>query len=372
METGKLEVYYHDRHVGTLADAVNKKVAFSYSDEWLEDGFPISPFSLPIEKGVFIPSNYNFDGLFGVFADSLPDAWGRLLLDRLLLKQGVSDIDMLERLAIVGDRGNGALCYRPGIDVKAGIESRADMSVDELAEACRLILDENDESMLDDIYRRAGSSGGTRPKVNLVEDGRVWLLKFPSHDDPIDIGKMEYDYMSCAKKCGIKVPDFKLFSSRKCKGYFASERFDNVGEVRQHILTASAILETDYRVPSLSYEALLKLTGIISANNMDEIENMYRLMCFNIMSHNRDDHGKNFSFAYDEENDVWSMTPAYDLTYSDTYYGEQTTSVNGKGVNITIADMIEAGKKASIVESKAKRIAKEIEEIVFDDLGEYI
>ncbi len=296
MAINNLEVYYHNKHVGTLADGKNKLVAFSYTQEWLESGFPISPFSLPLETKVFLPSNYNFDGLFGVFADSLPDAWGRLLIDRMLKKQGISDISVIERLAIVGENGTGALCYRPGIEIKSNIERKANMTIDELAEACRLIIDGKDENVLDEIYHRAGSSGGTRPKVNLEEDGKVWLLKFPSHDDPKEIGKMEYEYMMCAKACGIKVPNVKLFPSKKNIGYFASERFDKTGDNRKHILTASAILETDYRVPSLSYETLLKLVSVISMNDKKEIENMYRLMCFNVFSHNRDDHGKVFLF----------------------------------------------------------------------------
>ncbi len=372
MGINKLEVFYHNRHVGTLADDKNKLVAFSYSDEWLDSGFPISPFTLPLEEKVFLPKNYNFDGLFGVFADSLPDAWGRLLIDRMLKRKGVSDISMLERLAIVGESGNGALCYRPNIELQSDIKNKTNMSVDELADACRLIVDENDESNLDEIYRRAGSSGGTRPKVNIEKDGKIWLLKFPSHDDIKEIGTMEYEYMKCAKECGIRTPEFTLFPSKKCKGYFASQRFDKEGNDRKHILTASAILETDYRVPSLSYEMLLKLIGILSVNNVAEIENMYRLMCFNIFSHNQDDHGKNFSFVYEEKKDLWTMTPAYDLTYSHTYYGEQTTTVNGKGKDIAKEDLLIIGRQAGINAKKAKIIIEEIDENIRVHLKEYL
>ena len=104
METGKkLQVMYEDRLVGTLALTANHKVAFEYDDAWLEEGFSISPFSLPLKKQVFIPNKDYFEGLFGVFADSLPDAWGRLLLRRLLLahKQQPDDWTVLDRLAVV-------------------------------------------------------------------------------------------------------------------------------------------------------------------------------------------------------------------------------------------------------------------------------
>jgi len=83
-----LEVRMDDRLVGTLALTANHKVAFSYSEEWLEHGFSVSPFSLPLKNEVFVPKKDYFDGLFGVFADSLPDAWGQLLLERLLKERG--------------------------------------------------------------------------------------------------------------------------------------------------------------------------------------------------------------------------------------------------------------------------------------------
>ena len=89
MKTNKvIQVLYDERLVGTLALTSAHKAAFEYSEEWLETGFPVSPFSLPLKRQVFLPSKDYFGGLFGVFADSLPDAWGRLLLQRLLKQQG--------------------------------------------------------------------------------------------------------------------------------------------------------------------------------------------------------------------------------------------------------------------------------------------
>ena len=114
-ENKVLHVYYGERLVGTMALTESKKAAFEYDDKWLADGFSISPFSLPLEKKVFVPTKDYFRGLFGVFADSLPDAWGQLLVDRMLKARGILSADMtqLERLAIVGDSGMGALSYRP-------------------------------------------------------------------------------------------------------------------------------------------------------------------------------------------------------------------------------------------------------------------
>ena len=114
-----INVFFHDRLVGTLAMTNERKAAFEYADEWLENGFSISPFSLPLEKKVYVPVKDYFNGLWGVFADSLPDAWGQLLLDRMLKEKGynIDNVSMLDRLAIVGESGMGALTYRPEWDM---------------------------------------------------------------------------------------------------------------------------------------------------------------------------------------------------------------------------------------------------------------
>ncbi len=99
------------------------------------------------------------------------------------------------------------------------------------------------------------------------------------------------------------------------------------------MLTVAALLEIDYEQPNLDYHQLMKLSKIITRENPHDIENMYRRMCFNVYAHNRDDHSKNFTYVYNEDKDGWRLCPAYDLTYSSTYYGEHTTTVNGNGRN---------------------------------------
>ena len=135
----KLQVYYHDRLVGTLALTADRQAAFAYSDEWIEKGFSISPFSLPLKRQVFVPTKPYFHGLFGVFADSLPDAWGNILLNRLLRQNGINtdEITILDRLAIVGNSGMGALCYRPEISLS---DKDTVLPLDVLAEECQKIL----------------------------------------------------------------------------------------------------------------------------------------------------------------------------------------------------------------------------------------
>ena len=134
-----LRVYYDEKLVGTLAMTADHKAAFQYDDEWLENGFAISPFSLPLKKQVFVPTKDYFGGLFGVFADSLPDNWGNLLLNRLLRKhkQNPDDLTVLDRLAIVGKSGMGALTYFPE---KKFAEQKQFANLDQLAEECQKIL----------------------------------------------------------------------------------------------------------------------------------------------------------------------------------------------------------------------------------------
>ena len=369
-----LKVHYKGQNVGLLALTNDKKVAFSYDEAWLENGFSISPFSLPLENKVFIPANYYFDGLFGIFADSLPDAWGRLLLDRMLQEHGLgSDVTVLDRLALVGKNGMGALEYEP--DYELGEQKQTD-DLDYLSEQCQKILMTECTDDLDMLYQMGGSSGGARPKVLTTLEGKDWIIKFPAYFDAKNIGKMEYDYSKCAIKCGIPMTETKLYSSNVCEGYFGTVRFDRTSEngkkSKVHMATAAALLEADFRAPCMDYHTLMKLTKILTTDNKPEVESMFRRMCFNVFAHNRDDHAKNFAFLYDESADKWHLSPAYDLTYSNTYFGEHTTSVNGNGANPGEKELINVGMQAGMKKAKCLEIVEQIRSIVKSELGKYV
>ena len=362
MNGNKLCVLHRGKTVGTLSETPDRRVAFAYTQEWLKDGFPISPFSLPLKEGVFVPANLNFDGLFGVFADSLPDAWGRLLMDRMLIRRGVNpeEIGPLDRLAIIGDGGMGALCYHPA---REAWKSEALSDLDDLARECLRVLNREEAPDADRMFVLAGSSGGARPKVMTDE----WIIKFPASAEDPDAGMMEKEYMDCAKRCGIIVPETRLLPSGRSAGYFSVRRFDRTylpdGTCRRHhMLTAAALLEADWRTPGMDYHTLMKLTKILCLDNDRDVEQMYRRMCFNVFAHNRDDHAKNFSFIYDEEDDRWSLSPAYDLTWSSTYYGEHTTTVNGNGRNPGIAELLAVGRAAGLPEKRCRAIAEQVRE----------
>ena len=371
MGQNTLKVYYRDRLVGTMAKYKNYYAAFEYEKEWLADGFSISPFSLPLEKKVFIPKIDPFDGLFGVFADSLPDGWGRLLVDRLMRNNGYYPEEMgnLDRLAIVGNSGMGALAYRPATELLQTDKMR---TLDEIAAECGKVLHEENSSDLDYLFLKGGSSGGARPKIMTTVDGEEWIIKFPSSHDGKDIGKQEFDYAVCAKACGIHMEEVRLFASDKCSGYFGTKRFDRVGNHKRiHMVSVAGLLETSHRIPNLDYELLMRLTLQLT-KDMEECMKLYRLMCFNVFAHNRDDHSKNFTYLYREEEKRWVLSPAYDLTYSNSIGGEHATTVHGNGRNPGREDILAVAKSIGLNHGKAIRVAKEIEEIVAESLDCYL
>lgn len=355
-----LKVYYNDVIVGTLAKTPENLIAFEYSSEWLNNGFSISPLSLPLIKKVFIPKYDPFNGLYGVFNDSLPDGWGRLLVDRFLLKNKVNpaQIDNLNRLAIVQESGMGALSYKPTHQFE---ENNKNLDLDNLSKECSKILESSYSDELDELFKLGGSSGGARPKILTKIKGEDWIIKFPSSYDPSDIGEKEYKYSLIAKECGIIMPETKLFSSKICSGYFGVKRFDREKNKKIHMVSVSGLLEISHRLPNLDYNILMKLTYELTKNYKD-IEQLYRLMCFNVFAHNRDDHSKNFSFIYDDISKEWHLSPAYDLTYSDSINGEHATTINGEGKNPTLDDILSVAKMIGLKETFAKDIALSIKD----------
>lgn len=355
-----LKVFYNDILVGTLAKTPDRVVAFEYDTDWLNNGFSISPFSLPLIKKVFIPKYDPFGGLFGVFNDSLPDGWGRLLVDRLFLKNKINpnEIDNLNRLAVVQESGMGALTYKP----EHRFESKNNIAdYDILAQECSKILESQNSDNLDELFILGGSSGGARPKILTSIDNEDWIIKFPSSSDSKNIGEKEYQYSLCAKDCGINMTETRLFPSKICSGYFGIKRFDRKNGKKIHMISASGLLETSHRLPNLDYNTLMKLTLELTRNYQD-IEQLFRLMCFNVFAHNRDDHSKNFSFLFNDTKKEWHISPAYDLTYSFSFNGEHATTINGEGKNPTLDDILAVAKNIGLKEKFAKDIASDIQE----------
>jgi serine/threonine-protein kinase HipA len=330
--------------VGRLA-LRDKTIYFEYEKEFLAKGIELSPYKLPLKNGVHICDDTMFEGLFGVFADSLPDGWGRLLLDRHFLKQGVaySDITPLDRLSYIGNYGVGTLSYEPifeNMEVK-----NLELDLDLFATSSLNILRGTSQELLDTLLAIGGSSSGARPKaviqidkngniihgVQKLEDGfQHYLVKFASSSDSKDIGKLEYIYSLMAKDAGINMPQTKLLNGKE-NSYFAIKRFDRIEDNRVHIHSVAGMVHSDFRLPSLDYDDLLVLTLHLTKDK-EEQKKMFRLAVFNLFTHNRDDHAKNFSFLLDRNNN-WKLAPAYDLTFSFGPGGEHSTTYLGEGKN---------------------------------------
>ena len=171
-----------------------------------------------------------------------------------------------------------------------------------------------------ELVQRGGSPGGARPKIFLKQDGDEWLVKFRAKTDKSTIGQEEYRFSLLAKRCGVEMPDTRLIDNE----WFATKRFDRKGGHKLHVVSAAGLLQADYQIPSIDYYHLFSISARLS-HSMEQLWKIYRLMCFNVIIGNRDDHAKNFAFIYDNG---WSFAPAYDLLPCGTDGDYHTTSVN--------------------------------------------
>lgn len=357
--------------VGRLAMR-ERTIYFEYDSTFIKRGIEISPLRLPLQSGLH-NFDYNlFEGLSGVFNDSLPDGWGRLLFDRFARAQGIipSEVMPLDRLAHIGVHGMGALVFEPD---HSADDTQDTISLDNLASQAQDVLDGTSDDVLQELLALNGSSAGARPKaligvnqdrthivhgVNDLPDGYApWMVKFANSQDGLDAGAIEYVYALMAVDAGINMPDVHLFPAQKGGGYFAIKRFDRDGNKRYHMHTACGLLHSDFRTPSLDYEDLIALTGMLT-RDVREVEKMYQLAVFNVLAHNRDDHAKNFSFLMDEQGQ-WALSPAYDLTFSSGPRGEQSTMVMGEGKAPKAEHLIKLGIDAKIDKTRIHEIIEQ-------------
>ncbi len=359
IEIKKLTVKYNNNIVGYLA-TVGDRIAFQYEDNWIKNGFSISPFSLPLSDKVYINDKDTFGGLYGVFADSLPDGWGELLLKRMLSSKGVNPdkVSPLTKLSIVGDNGLGGLKFEPTQD---SISQDVAFDIEKYAIEATKILNEQSDVDLDRVYALGGSSGGARPKAHVIVDGEPWIVKFPCLIDPTDIGEKEYIANKVAKESGINLPEFRLFESKKCSGYFGCKRFDRENGKRVHMISLSSILETTHRLPNLDYIHLFQVISAIGCPSEDSYE-AFRRMCFNVFYNNKDDHGKNFAFIYDDKNKTYRLSPAYDLTATPNKFEHEMTA-NGNG-NPTEKALLDVAKIIGLNINKCKIILEHVKKTI--------
>lgn len=352
----KIEVWMNQRIVGHMGLTPDALCAFEYHSDWLCNGFSISPFELPLTPGVKIAKRRPFDGGFGVFDDCLPDGWGRLILYRYLFTLDVKahELDYLQLLCIVGSNGRGALQFRPDRTITSTTKYSTFTRLAAEAEAI-LSSDTYTGKYLQEMIERGGSPGGARPKIFIHDETGEWLVKFRAKYDPQDIGHTELQYAHVAIQCGIEMMPCKLFEGQ----YFGTMRYDRQHGNRQHVISAAGLLGADYREPSIDYRHIFQLVATLT-HSMAELWRAYRLMCFNVLIGNKDDHAKNFAFIYE---DGWHLSPAYDLLPSNGFNGYHTTSVND---NITPKkeDLLALAKAFGLDSKKAEIEYEQIRNIV--------
>ncbi len=372
----------------------SETAVFDYEKRFLRMGLDISPIVMSIGDYRGIPYQFLenrgkcFKGLPGLFADSLPDAFGNQIINEWFASRGLSgeEVSPLDRLCYVGKRAMGALEFEPSQNLE-GFDESSIVHVQELTELAKSVfedrksfhdqLTQKDKRILD-ILKVGTSAGGAKPKAiiayndttNEVRSGQVkapegfgyWLLKFDGGtysehsqitDNPQGIGNIEYAYYLMARDCGIEMMECRLLQEGE-HNHFMTKRFDRTGTGEKiHVQTLAGIAHYD-RDQRHSYEEAFRVMRKMGLGYPAQ-EQLYKRMVFNVMSRNHDDHTKNFSFLMDRSG-KWSFAPAYDLCYSYTPGGRWTNqhqmSLNGKVSNFTIEDLLTVGRNMGIRECK--------------------
>lgn len=337
---------------------------FQFNPSFLALNINVSPFHLKLTDEVQVANAGPFEGLHGVFADSLPDGWGLLLMDRYFRENGieVSTVSPIDRLAYISDKAMGALSYEPGLGVKKHDEL---VSIDLLASESLKVYNGTVDHVISELAIAGGSPCGARPKVvvglcdkgnamtgaNLPDGFEHWLVKFPSGASEVDRaeGSIEYAYSLMAKDAGINFPETKLITTKDNR-YFACKRFDRADNQRVHMHTFAGLVGTNFRVPDSDYQLLMKAAHqLVTVETKADTRELLLRMIFNVLSGNKDDHTKNFSFII--KNGQWRLSPNYDITFNKGISGQHSMAISGQGKDIsfkaiaTVADLASIPKK---------------------------
>ncbi len=400
------EVKLWGKTIGAVSLQEGEEVAaFEYEQEFAESGIQLSPIVMPLSRRVYrFPelSRQTFMGLPGLLADSLPDKFGNSLINAWLASQGrqPGSFNAVERLCYTGERGMGALEFAPAIGPVSKTTQRID--VDKLVELASEILtqrndlhasfaDKEKETALRDILRVGTSAGGARakaviawnPKTNEVRSGQVkagkgfeyWLLKFDGVsgnkdkelEDPTGYGAIEYAYCLMARECGIDINECRLFEENN-RRHFMTRRFDRLDQGEKlHMQSLCALAHYDFNMAgAYSYEQALLIIRQLGLP-MQTIEQQFRRMVFNIVARNQDDHVKNIAFLMDKAGN-WSLSPAFDVTYSFNPAGDWTAkhqmTMNGKRDDFRLEDFKACARSAAMKRGRAEAIVAEIQNTV--------
>jgi serine/threonine-protein kinase HipA len=378
---------------------------FQYDPAFVRSGVQVSPVKMPLREQPYrfpgLPEDA-FSGLPGLLADSLPDRWGRALVNAWLASQGreESSFDVVQRLCYVGTRGVGALEFQPSHEptVTAGADLRlaalVRLASEVLAEREGFVaeLSEHpDEEAMKAILAIGSSAGGARPKAFIayndatgqvrsgqveVGDGfRHWLLKFDGvaragdHGlaDPQGWGAVEYAYSRMARAAGVEMAECRLLEENG-RRHFMTRRFDRPdGGGKLHMQTVGALEHVSYNEPgTYSYEQALLLIRRMGLGTR-AVEQQFRRMVFNVLARNQDDHVKNIAFLMDRQG-TWSLAPAYDVIWAwkpgNPWLDSHQMSINGKRDGFTVADLRAVARMGGLKRGRAETILAEVNDVV--------
>lgn len=390
----KLRVFYsgwgEHWQLGTLLDA-NGELLFEYTPAATERGLQLSPLHHPLPRAGAGTSTFRgeraFYGLPGFIADALPDGWGMLLMDRALRRAGRNPVavSVLERLAIVGSRAMGALSFEPAEEDQAQPET---LQLQSIARHIAQLHQQNQsaetgaEDGLAQLLQLGGSPQGARPKVlvnfntrtGAVSSGPVlqgsatpWLVKFPAEAEHKEVCALEELYAHVARLAGQDMPKSRCFDLGAKFSAFGVERFDRfviknkISEktlLRVPIMSLSAMLQSDHRLPALDYETVLLATLRITGSQL-ELRKAFERCVLNVLLHNRDDHSRNFAFCMDSQG-FWKLAPVFDLTFSDGPGGEHSTTVLGHGKAITRTHLLALAKRCGVGSGAAESAINQV------------
>ncbi len=382
----EIDAYIYDKKIGTLVEH-GGTIYFEYEKEFITQGIEISPIKFALSKEVYSNQDHKslYQGLSGLFFDSLPDKHGMAFIDRYFERQGLKthEITLLHKLAFIGDRGMGAIEYMPKEHDETALKSDV-INAKDVYEQMKKSIEDRDSSIeaLMNIIDSVSPVGGGRPKMlvqydkkekkfkintNLLEKGyKRAIIKFDEVYEgvgSIGLTKLEYIMMSMAKEAGVNTADFELIEENGSH-HLLVERFDRTkNDEKIHMCTASGLMHIDISVVQVTtYEHLLILTKKITKSQQD-IEEMFRRMVFNVLVFNFDDHAKNFAFLMDKTG-KWRLSPAYDITYSKGLAKQHITTIGGKALNISREDILKISKSYSIKSSLSNKIIDECIEVV--------
>ncbi|KQM79981.1 type II toxin-antitoxin system HipA family toxin [Xylophilus sp. Leaf220] len=361
----RLGVHYHgwgdDFPLGELADD-GSKLLFEYSPEALASTLELSPLHLKLRAPAYGDFPIHLHRLPGLVADSLPDGWGLLLMDRLFRRQGLRHPGPLDRLAFIGDRAMGALRFAPASVSDA---AEPDWNLLALARESERALAGDTGAALRELALTGGSPQGARPKalvqydaataqVNTRHDapGAPWLVKFPAQDEHKEVCAIEQMYAELARKCGLEVPASAWFDLSRTLAAFGVARFDREDGLRVPVHSLAGLLQVDFRLPgSTDYTTFLRATRLLTRDER-EVGKAYARAVFNVLFHNRDDHPKNFAWRMGRDR-RWRLAPAFDLTFSEGPMGQHHMDVCGEGSAVSRAHLIALAAQGGVAPKQA-------------------